>query len=151
MACPEAAPAGPGRQARPSSPAAPRPRPCRKRGRAAVDVSKTVSSLSRDARVIVNTFQGDAGAAPFRHFAGAQMPGKHVPHRLALLLIEGSPSRHLVALAGFDRAAVVELEVGNPASDRFGGRASVGDTADADHVAALLIIGIGIEQIIADV
>ncbi len=74
-----------------------------------------------------------------------------IPHRLALLLVDRGPSCHLVTLAGLERAAVLKLQVGNPAPDAFRGRAGIGKSADADHVAALLIIGIGIEEIVADV
>src|ERR1700730_14689740 len=112
---------------------------------------ETVSSLSRDAWIVVNAFQGDAGALLHQPLAGTQMFGENVPHRHSLLFVHRSPSRHLVALAGLKRAAVVELEVGDPASDAFRGRAGITEAADADHVAALLVIRIGIEQIVADV
>src|ERR1700681_516239 len=79
------------------------------------------------------------------------MFGKNVPHRGALLLIDGGPSRHLVAPGGIEAAAIIELKVGNPPPRTFRGRTSIGKTADPDHVAALLMIGIGIEKIVADV
>src|SRR3954454_18924868 len=68
-----------------------------------------------------------------------------------LLLVDRSPSGHLVTLAGFQRPTVVELQFCNPATDRFCGRTGVAKTADANHVSALLVIGVGIEKIVADV
>src|SRR6478672_10448882 len=76
---------------------------------------------------------------------------KYIPHRDSLLLVDGSPSCDLVALAGIEGAAIIELQVGNPPADRFSGRASVDKAADADHITALLIIGVGIEEIVADI
>src|SRR3982074_2721316 len=79
------------------------------------------------------------------------MLGKDIPRRHSLLLIDRSPSRYLVALVGIERAAVIELQVGNPAPDVFRGRTGISEAADANHITALLIIGISIEEIIADV
>src|SRR6478672_10046177 len=79
------------------------------------------------------------------------MSGEDVPYRLALLLVGRSPSRHLVGLARLERAAVVESQLRDPPAGRFTGSAGVDKTSDTDHVAALLIIGIGIEQIVADI
>src|SRR5260370_8936978 len=79
------------------------------------------------------------------------MFGEYTPHRHSLLLVDGRPPGNLVAPAGFEGAAVIKLQVGNPPADRFSGRASVDKAADADHITALLIIGIGIEEIVADI
>src|ERR1700728_4561685 len=156
MACPAAAPVGRGRRTRRWSPSMPRSRHGRWReqstaGILEIDASANPSSLSRDAGVIVNTPEHDAGAAPFRRFRGTQMFGKNIPHRHALLLADRGPSRHFVALAGLDGAAVAELDIGNPASDRFRGSTGIGHAANPNHIAALLIIRVGIEEIVADV
>src|SRR3979411_3188106 len=68
------------------------------------------------------------------------MLGKDIPRRHSLLLIDRSPSRYLVALVGIERAAVIELQVGNPAPDVFRGRTGISETADANHITALLIL-----------
>src|SRR3954466_348480 len=86
-----------------------------------------------------------------RRFRGGEVLGKHLPYRGSLLLVHRSPSGHLVMLAGFQRPAAIELQFGNPASDGFSGRTGAAKTADANHVAALLVIGVGIEEIVADV
>src|SRR5438045_8484931 len=84
-------------------------------------------------------------------FRGREVLGKHVPYRGAMLLVHRSPCGHLATLAGFKPPAVIELQFGNPAADRFSGRTGIAKTADANHVAALLVIGVGIEEIVADV
>src|SRR5271169_3674170 len=109
------------------------------------------SSLFRDAGITVDAPQSYAGTMGIRWLAGAEITGKDVPHRASTLLVDRSPARYLVAFAGLDRMAIFEPEVGNPASDGFRRRAAIGETADPDHIAALLIIGIGVEQIVADV
>src|SRR5712664_4491083 len=110
-----------------------------------------VSSLSRDTRIIFDALQRDAVAASVRCFPGTQMPGQHVPYRHSLLLVDGSPSRYLVAFARSDRVAVIEFQFGNPVPDILSRCTGVGKAADTDHIAALLIIGVGVEQIVADV
>src|SRR6266436_10190203 len=111
----------------------------------------TSSSLSPDARIVVNTLQRDAGGLPVWRLARPQVARHHIPHGWALLLVDRRPARDLVALAGLKRTAAGQLQLGDPVADIFRRRASIGQAADADHVAALLIIGIGIEQIVADV
>src|SRR5260370_38262386 len=97
---------------------------------------RSAESRSLNAWMAVDTPQGDAGAALGRRFARDEMLGEDIPHRLALLLVDRSPSRHLVALAGLKRSAAVELQVGNPPADRFSGRAGEDKTTDAKHVSA---------------
>src|ERR1700683_4996813 len=113
-----------------------RPRGQSTRGVLEIDASANPSSLSRDAGVIVHTPEHDAGAAPVRRLRGTQMFGKNIPHRHALLLADRGPSRHLVALAGLDAAAVAELDIGNPASDRFRRTTGIGHAAHPNHIAA---------------
>src|SRR5947199_2063506 len=76
-------------------------------------MSKSCSSLYCDAWVIIHSPQGDATAARARFFSGAEMFGEDFPHRFALLLVDRSPSRHLVVPAGLQPAAVVEFQVRN--------------------------------------
>src|SRR5205085_597223 len=104
----------------------------------AADMLETSSSLSRDARIVVNALQRDAGGLPVWRLARLQMPCHHIPHRRAGLLIDRGPAGDLVALAGLKRTAVGELQFGDPAADIFCRRASIGQAADADHIAALL-------------
>src|SRR6202158_6543233 len=133
------------------APSASRSRRRQAREPSTVDMSKNRSSRSRDAWIIVNAPQGDAAVMPSERFAGPQMLGKDIPHRHSPLFVDRRPSRHLVILAGIERMAAVELQLGDPPANRFSRRAGVDKTADADHVAALLVIGIGIEEIVADV
>src|SRR5947209_5106551 len=77
------------------------------RPRSTLNIKKLLSSPARDAGIVLDTLQRDAAAALARHFPGAQMPGKHVPHRCALLLVDGGPSGHLVTPARLDGAAVI--------------------------------------------
>src|SRR5260370_35099634 len=79
------------------------------------------------------------------------MFGEYTPHRHSLLLVDGRPPGNLVAPAGFEGAAVIKLQVGNPPADRSSGRARVDKPADADQIAPLPIIGIGIEEFVADI
>src|SRR5215212_5353799 len=84
-------------------------------------------------------------------FARSEMLGKDVPHWRTLLLVHRSPSGYLVALARFNRPAVIQLQLGNAAASGFARCAGVDKTADTNHVAALLVVGVGIEEIVADV
>src|ERR1700689_484764 len=79
------------------------------------------------------------------------MFSKNVPHRYSLLSVDGGPTGDGVALARLDRAASVELQVGNSSPDFFRRRAAIAEPGDPDHVATLLVVGIGIEEIVADV
>src|SRR5882762_4283919 len=88
---------------------------------------------------------------PIRRLQGAQMFCQYIPYRRSALFVDRGPSGYPVALAGLERTPVIELQFGNPSSGGFRGRAGVRDAADANHIAALLIIGIGIEEIVADV
>src|SRR5262249_45747762 len=148
--CPAAAPARRGRSARrlsaPKLAKGPPKLPARL-ARSTIGIRSAISSSPRDARIALDTLQGDTRAALIDRFARAQIFGQDIPHRRALLLVDRCPSRNLVALVRFDRAAIVELELGNTASRRFRRRASVGHAADPDHVTTLLVIGIGVEQI----
>src|SRR5258707_10380926 len=109
------------------------------------------SSQSRHARIVVDALDGDGGRLPALRLARSQMLGDHVPYRYAILLVDRSPAGDLVALGGVELAAVIELQVGDSLADAFRWRAGVGKAADADHVAALLVIGIGVEEVVADV
>src|ERR1700722_2443718 len=131
--------------------ATPRSQRRRKRRPLSADWCGNVSSLSRDARVVFNALQRDAGVMAIPVLSGAQMLGEHVPHRRPLLLVDRGPSGHPVTLAGVKLMTIVEPQLGNSAPDRLGGRASIRHAADADHVAALLIIRVGIEQVVADI
>src|ERR1700681_143475 len=107
--------------------------------------------MSRDARIVVDALQRDTWRAPVGWFARFEMVGDHVPDRRALLFVDRGPSRHLVALAGLQRAAAVELQFGNSFAHALRRRAGLEQPADANYVAALLVIGIGVEEIVADV
>src|SRR3954447_21116125 len=87
----------------------------------------------------------------WRDVAGCEVLGEHIPDRRALLLIHRGPSGYLVGGAGFKRSAVIQLQPGNATAGGFTWRAGTAKTADANHVAALLIVRVGIEQIVADV
>src|SRR5258708_1401821 len=108
MACPAAAPARHARQPALSSAAAPQSLRRRERCLSGVVVPRTFSSLLRDAWIIGDAFQHNAAPALTRHFSRAQVFHEHIPHRRALLLIDGGPAGHLIALAGFDRTSIVE-------------------------------------------
>src|SRR6516162_5801121 len=92
---------------------------------------------SRDAWIVVDALQCHAAVALSREPAGAQMFCQHVPHRASLLRVDRGPARNLVGLAGGHHPAAVELQIGNPLSEGFSRRASIGETADAGHIAAL--------------
>jgi hypothetical protein len=75
----------------------------------------------------------------------------HVPDRLALrVLRDRRPAGDLVGLAGLERLAA-DPHVGNPGPHLRTGRAREGHAAHAHHVAALLQVRVGIEQVVADV
>src|SRR6267378_4350323 len=83
----------------------------------------------------------------------AQVPGEQIPHRLACVakvLGHGRPARDLVGLARLDRA-LADAHVADARAPPCAGRAAVAHAADAYHVAALLIVRIRIEQVVADV
>src|SRR6266851_538450 len=88
---------------------------------------------------------------PIRRLQRAQMFYQYIPYRRSALFVDRGPSGYPVALAGLERTAVIELQFGNPSSGRFRRRTGVGHAPDANHIAALLIIGIGIEEIVADI
>src|SRR5207248_10406522 len=97
------------------------------------------------------TIEGNAGWRPVRRLARSQMFSDDVPYRLAVLFVDGRPAGHLVALAGFKLATVLQFQLGDAVADTFGGCAGVEQAAGADHGAALLVIGIGVEEVVADV
>src|SRR5882757_10348796 len=101
-------------------------------------------SRSGDARIALEALKGHPTPAWHRRLSGAEMIGEDIPHRLTLWLAHGRPSGHLVVLAGRERAAAIECQFGDPPSDALCRRAGVGQPADTYHVAALLMIGIGI-------
>src|SRR5215471_3071598 len=144
MACPAAAPAVRA-QAKQSLSA----RQTKRKQR--TDGPQRDSSLSCDTRIPVRALQGNTRADLLRDFPGAQMLHKDIPDRCALLLVDRSPSGDLIAFAGLNWTAVGELQVGNPATYRFRGCAGIGEAASADHVAALLAVGIGVEDVVGDV
>src|SRR5688572_25083291 len=74
-----------------------------------------------------------------------------VPDGLALHAFgHRRPARDLVGLARFDGLAP-EAQVADAIAHLRPRRAGVGEPADAHHVPALLVIGIGIEEVVADV
>src|SRR3954468_3039637 len=101
--------------------------------------------MPRNAGIAVNAPERHAGCRPAGRLARPEMPGNDVPDWRAALLVDRSPAGHLVALSGFQVAAIVELQVGDSLADGFRRRASIGQAAKANHVAALLVIGVGIE------
>src|ERR1700674_3872092 len=105
----------------------------------------------------------DAGIAfnpdEFRHVESrwregllvAEVARHEVPDGLALHAFgHGGPSRDLVELRGLDRLSA-EAHVADALAHRLARRAGVREAAHAHHIAALLVIGIGIEQVVADV
>ena len=80
-------------------------------------------SSPRNPRIAVHAAERDVAAIGQGGLARAQVTGDHVPDRLALLRVDRGPARDLVALAGFERLAAVELQLGNAVADAFGRRA----------------------------
>ncbi len=124
--------------------------PPRQREREAISRCSSRNSSS-DSRIAVDALQGDVTLTRARKLAGSQIAREHLPHRLARLRIDRGPARHLVTPVRLERSAVVELQFGDALADAFRRTAGVGQAADAHHVAALLVVGIGVEQIVADV
>src|SRR5256885_4038082 len=85
----------------------------------------------------------------------AQVPDEQIPNRLvrvfaADVLGHGGPARELVGLPGLD-GPVGDAQIGDaPAPPRVR-VAAVAHSADPHHVAALLVIRIRVEQVVADV
>src|SRR5262245_30305720 len=81
----------------------------------------------------------------------AQIAVEEVPCGLALDAVgDRRPARDLVGLVGLDRPPA-QPQVADARADLRGRGAAVTHPADAHHVAALLVVGIGMEQVVADV
>src|SRR6188474_2323729 len=81
----------------------------------------------------------------------AQVLRDHVPDRVALRALgDRRPARHLVRLAGVDRHAL-QAHVRDALPHRRTRRAGVREAAYANHVTALLVVRIGVEEVVADV
>src|SRR5438552_7646753 len=89
-----------------------------------------------------------------RHgFLGTQIARHDIPDRLASVsrfLSDRRPSCNLVLAPGIDWF-LIEAHRGNALPHLRRGIADVAQTSDADHIAALLIIGVRVEQIVGDV
>src|SRR5216683_3066797 len=84
-------------------------------------------------------------------FLAAQVPGEQIPYRLAACALgDGRPACDLVGLARLDRT-LADAHVAYAIAPACAGSAAVAHAADPHHVAALLIIRIRIEQVVADV
>src|SRR5581483_815954 len=80
-----------------------------------------------------------------------QPAGDEVPDRLlARGFADRRPPGDLVAPPGLDRLAA-QAHVDDAAAHGGGRPACVGHAADAHHVAALLIVRVGVEEVVADV
>src|SRR5581483_11767088 len=104
-----------------------------------------VRPLPGEAGIAGHALEHDAAGHPwFCNLLAPQVTGDDLPHRLALLRIDRGPAGDLIPLAGLERPAIVEREIGNAPAHRLVRRARVAQTADANHVAALLVVRIGI-------
>src|SRR5712671_7595203 len=81
----------------------------------------------------------------------AQVPGEQIPYRLAWVakvLGHGRPARDPVGLARLDRT-LADAHVADARAPPRAGGAAVAHAADPHHVAALLIVRIRVEKIVA--
>src|SRR5687767_6745802 len=96
----------------------------------------------------------DRGAIEARRrktWACAQVSHDGIPDGLARSAFgDGRPAGHLVAAARIERLSA-EREIADAPTDRLPRLARIAQAADPHHVAALLVIGIGIEEVVADV
>src|SRR5713101_9942377 len=86
-------------------------------------------------------------------FLAAQVPGEQIPHRLAFVANafgHRSPARDLVGLARLDRS-LADAHVADARASPGAGFAAVSHPAHPNHVPALLIVGIGVEEVVANV
>ena len=81
-----------------------------------------------------------------------QIAGDRLPDGLAggLRAHRGPAGDHIV-FVGFDLAAVVEGHVGDALTEIGTRFADIVETAQAHHVAALLVVGVLVEEVVADV
>src|SRR5258707_4051504 len=83
----------------------------------------------------------------------AQIPGEQIPRRLAFVANafgHRSPARDLVGLARLDRS-LADAQVADARAHLRAGLAAVSHPAHPNHVPALLIVGIGVEEVVANV
>src|SRR5580658_2560572 len=101
------------------------------------------------ARIVQHALQRNTiEAVNFHDFLAPQVSSDQVADRLAGLRIYGGPAGDPIALVGFNRPAIIELHGGNPRANDLVRRALVVHAANPHHVTALLIVGIGVEQIV---
>ncbi len=114
---------------------------------------RALLSLPHIPRIALDPLQLHIRLAALRRaaLAAAQITRHRLPHRLALLLIDRGPARHLVGFRRLDRRAAGKLEVGNALTHRLRRCAGIGHAAHPHHVAALLVVRIEVEQVVADV
>src|SRR4029079_12478787 len=87
------------------------------------------------------------------HLAAFEVGGDDVPDRRAVgVLVDGAPAGHDVVLLGHDRrAGAQEMHAGDAVAHLGVHADGVAHAAHAHHVAALLIVGVGVEQVVGDV